>query len=144
MTLNKDSKLVKFSYLLERKKWQGADLGYSKIPAQTSLCAFFWRTFVFMPLFFCAALLAVVGGAYHLVIHWQITLVILAAIALSLGIIYLMSQAGKRRVVQRIFSPVGDLIDATVDRVTYSSGWKAFWAGFKTIKGKVCPVIEFK
>lgn len=40
MTLNRGSKLVRFAYYF-------ADFG---VPSQTSLCRFFWRAFVFMPL----------------------------------------------------------------------------------------------
>lgn len=121
MNLSRDSKLVRFSYIFYH-------LG---VPEQTSLCAFFWRTFVWNPIIICGALF-MVGMFISLVGHavWLIATLLGAAHSIALlvflgGVALLVVLTVKRR--PKFKTPVV----ATV-----------FWQGLKATKSKFCPIIK--
>ena len=125
MILNPKGKLVRWAYSFS--EWGP--------PSATTLCAFFWRAFFFIPLAW-TVIAGLVGGslwllgvfAYHL--PW-----------LSLGIITV-------GVIAYFFSPrfknvsykLEEKFDALEDTVRNST----FGQGVKAIKGKVCPIIYFE
>lgn len=136
MQLRKDSRLVRFSY------WPSNEV--DEIPPRTSLCAFFWRTFVFKPLIILVGTLVVgtltfliLRSAYH---HRTLALHLLGLAVLITLIVYLLNRNSTR--------VRSTLIQAESYIITSSRSLKAtitastFWQGLRTIKGKVCPIID--
>lgn len=114
MQINRRSKLVRFSYLIRPEG----------IPSRTTLCAFFWRTFVGMPILLATvlALLVYVGWSiYHYPLPW----------------------AGYTSVILLICGSFA-FCDYLTNKVKHGNlGNSTFVQGVKTIKGKVCPIITF-
>lgn len=147
--LNKDSKLVKFSYMLRSSKpvynEKGLHVEHSKIPRQTTLCRFFWRTFVFMPLFCimtvtAALTLLILGGSIILdnLVGASITA---GAAVLGLLLVEWVKLLTKKGYVDKaIDTAIVGPIDTTVLAVKNS----LFFQGLKTLKGKMCPIIYFE
>lgn len=162
MTLDRNSKLVKFSYFLNPTTTQvdhtrkvvtswGTEESYreySKIPFQTSLCAFFWRTFVFMPLAALAVVLAVCGGIYGLgllVVTFMGYVVygtlLVGACALALWEALRVSEyLGEKRTGRKIANAIADfgeaLENAPLTQITLGM--------FKAFKTKACPIIRIE
>lgn len=148
MVLDRNSKLVRFSYYLYPRRYYDileyradgtvvrATGGRSKVPASGSLCAFFWRTFVFMPaggLVMAFGLGSFVYGILTLLMRTPILVASLCGL-LVWGVVTLEDYLSKRPVKHRQYKPP----------FWERPGPQAFFQGFKTIKGKVCPVIEFR
>ena len=156
MELSKSSRLVRWAYQFDRQRWTGnmilddgrvVDDGeyrrlswysvdgiyareeMSNIPPRTSLCRFFWRSFLLVPILWVPMtivklLMLVVGFVIGLAGFFP-ALPFLSA-----------SGAG----ISNFLDRTGDAICAGVDAVREST----FVRGIKAIKGRVCPVIEFK
>ena len=117
MTLNRESWLVKWTYLMTSS-------GYP--PKKTTLCRFFWRCFVFMPLF-ATLVLGFLGGILYQ--SWQnpipTAIVVAAVIVIFLGCV------------------VGSMVQ---EKLAYSTlpqqiSQSVFVQGLKAVKGKFCPII---
>lgn len=119
MTLNSDSRLVRFAY-----SWPPD----SYVPVKTTLCRFFWRTFVFMPL------------AYAIMIGLPVTMTLMFAyetpkafLTIVLGLIWsVVLISSNADVIENRFEAIRDRVAPTV-----------FWQGVKSLKSKVCPIIRF-
>jgi hypothetical protein len=129
MKLNRDSKLVRFSYMLYNPIYQGYNSNgrriYGRVPLCTSLCFFFWQTFAFMPAI-CLLILGIpciLGYA-----AWQNPFVAGMALLASVFLI------GVGTLTAYTYNRLKDRPTPTLIRV--------FVAGIKTIKSKVCPIIE--
>lgn len=111
MTLNRGSKLVRFAYYF-------ADYG---VPSQTSLCRFFWRAFVFVPLFW-------------LLISTFISIVIFALYATTIATKGLLPLVlfGITGIVY-LLSTYSDVIKNSV-----------FIQGIKAMLEPYCPIIEIR
>lgn len=144
MELDPKSKLVRFAYFLRTKEGQPiydqegwiADMNYTNVPRTTTLCAFFWRTFVFMPLFW---LVSVVGGggllsvfiynivkdpgAFFVAAGIILAILIIVACVMSLPAIF---KALKTAATDTTVTPVKVAVE-----------------GIKTFKSKFCPIITF-
>lgn len=108
MRLDPKSKLVRWTYFLNP----------CGPPCQTTLCAFFWRGFVFIPLFWA---LIVIGIGVLLAIIWLHPGQTAAAVGLIgafLGTVWLAAQTSSHKFQQ-----------------------STFVQGVKAIKGKYCPII---
>lgn len=169
MKLDRDSKLVKFSYLfhmlLHAEKnyptgeiWKDPYGGeypvrqYAIIPFYTSLCAFFWRTFVLVPgvlvgfttaVGFVLYQLAMLCGVYTLEVAYVLRFagLVAATVAVLAGTEKRWAQwFTSNGAVNRGMTHVAD----TIDRVLDSDTMQTFWQGLKAIKGKVCPRIELR
>jgi len=131
MTLNPNSRLVRFAYSLFN---DGDKPGTRYGPKQTSLCAFFWRAFVFVPF----AWLTICGGAVFFVVSvlvfWKITLSALLGASLYFGVRYLYEVLIQPKVRAR----------RKANPRTEPSTVEVFVAGVRTIKAKMCPIIDFK
>ena len=116
MKLQRNSRLVRFAYSID---------GFP--PEHTTLCAFFWKTFLFTPLIW----LLIVGGTvlmagvviYHLVQFSIASSGIFPAIIVLVGLVtwWFMKKDVK-------------------DRIKAST----FVQGAKAIKSKFCPIITFE
>ena len=155
MVLDRDSKLVRFSYMLCAKQDQQdytqldqyghPHYEYSKVPYKTSLCSFFWRTFVFTPL----ALLCIMAGisfvlTMAVVASWKrpdIFFMILAGLVIAILLIIGINYTANHKLVQNSYYKVAYKLDK---RVFSTTAWQVFVAGVKTLKGKMCPIIELK
>lgn len=124
MTLNLRSRLVRWTYYLTSKY---------DMPDTTTLCGFFWRAFVFMPLFW----MLVVGGfgtilvaiVLHIILHpWQ-ALNILGVAVLLVGVFLFGAWLYNVEWMEVTPAAVRDSV---------------FVQGLKTLKGKMCPIIYFK
>lgn len=148
MILDRNSRLVRFGYLLNPPvyRWtpEGRYTKQTRVPLQTSLCAFFWRTFVFMPILCLSLLFITVEGVITVIRFWQFFLLGCAIAGVTLGSVFLIVQAAQRQLMSKVLTPVGESFDRGVDRIIFSSGWKAFWGGVWAIKGKICPIIQLK
>lgn len=165
MELRADSKLVKWAYFFGRKRqinWRvsrtdqwGTYDGYEytdvRYPKSTTLCRFFWRAFVFMPIFWL-----VVGGGASILL-WKLLLLILANLPMFLSIVlcaaltmasiflahrfgpdYILRPAGEA--AEKAFDATRDRVNRTVDRIEES----VFWQGLMALKSKICPIITIK
>lgn len=156
MVLNRDSKLVKFSYLLYKNKYRyhpdapydayyGAKWWHTNIPATTSLCAFFWRTFVFMPLLTAGSVAiaaGIIGGVGLFIYRYPFDFLAISGIVLTtLVIVFGAAHATRTKTAKRIASKAKKRM---LDPIIYASTWRVLVEGVKAIKGKVCPIIELK
>ena len=114
MTLDKMSKLVRWTYVLAHS-----------VPRQTTLCRFFWRAFVFMPLFWAMA-----GGAVGAFVYESI---------LSKGILPLLVVGVLAGVTGLVYILI-NVVPSIKDYVKEST----FVAGIKAVKSKFCPIVEIK
>lgn len=116
MHLSRDSKLVRFSYFFF----------HNGPPEQTTLCAFFWRTFVLNPIVLLAAATAIAGVVFMFG-HAIFLIVSFLGFFYSLALILFV-------VGLAIWRPtVKTPVVATV-----------FWHGLKATKSKFCPIIELR
>lgn len=140
MVLSRRSRLARFAYFGP----------FGPMPRQTSLCAFFWRTFVFVPIF-CAVVAALVGTLAVLIagVVWNhrrlwpyAAFFVSLIVVISLSIIYEDEiEAWHERhprfgVPTPLFSAGTHALDAVRDSF--------FVQGLKTLKGKLCPIIELR
>lgn len=141
MTLNPNSPLVKWTYFLRETEThykytgEGIEVEQARVPRVTTLCRFFWRAFVFMPLFWLLISSAVLGLVYGvLYFAWTYTTValsvVLGTVALGLFLFYLQKHSSK---IDLITSNACDLVMEST-----------FVQGLKTVKGKFCPIITFE
>lgn len=148
MKLNKHSKLVKFAYWMDTARWTGkyvtttgeivsdqqlwkrTDITLysqemSSIPARTSLCRFFWRAFLIVPLVsvpvvICYGVVAaggLIGG-------------------LISGIPFPKTNLGVGKYLDKAADGISNVVGAVLDSV--------FIKGLKAIKARVCPIITFE
>ena len=138
LKLNEQSKLVRWPNFLRSSSTYKAETGkWSKTPAQTTLCRFFWRCFVFMPLFW----LLVTGtptGILALAIHDFGILTILKYF--SGAVLGILATTG---VVAGYRADWSRGVRATVRDSIKSAGNSTFVQGAKAIKSKVCPIVRF-
>lgn len=121
MVLASRSRLVRWAYYLN-------DFGP---PAQTSLCAFFWRAFVFMPLFWLLMTFVV----------FSILFVICSVVYRNPGTFTALVLIGAIIILALRKSRT---ISRAVDNSLYCLEQTVFWQGVKTVKGKFCPIIYFR
>lgn len=147
MKLNKSGKLYRWTYFLSSKEFhhgtshfdlnlnqyiQDTPSYYSKGPDQTSLCSFFWRCFVWMPLFWLIVLTTIVMFSYAVgALTWRTRGILPLLVGIVVGTLYLIER--KKKVI-------GYWVEDTGDRL----GESVFVQGLMTIKGKFCPLIRFE
>jgi hypothetical protein len=117
MKLNKKGKLVRFGYCM------------GGVPYQTTLCRFFWRTFIFMPLFF---LLVAAGVVTCLASFWFVP-------GMAFGVVGILFSIALLTV---ILSYVEDR--RYFPMASYAVRNSVFGQGVKAIKSKICPFIDFE
>lgn len=169
MKLDRTSTLVKFSYLIHillnaekayptgtiTTRWdntQVQDMEYAVIPFRTSLCAFFWRTFVLVPGIIIGLGTALSVAAYMLArflgVHLLEVAYVLAALGnmAVIGMLLIWAEPWikpafvKGGVLDRMTTKLDDRITASIE----SGAVQSFIQGLKAIKHKVCPIIELK
>ena len=137
LQLSEQSKLVRWTYFLRDLNYNSSASIYSKIPAQTTLCRFFWRCFVFMPLFWCLplAFLTLVGMVIYMAyLDFGLLKMLLFSGAVTGGVALLFGSLYTARAVSRASS-----IKAFKANIANST----FVQGLKAIKSKVCPILRF-
>ena len=136
MTLNSHSRLVQWTYYFADSRYRGEDPEglsiYGKWPQHTTLCRFFWRAFVFVPLIW-ATIIGVgsfaIGGLCILL--WRNLLLsaqfagVISFVMVSCAAVYYW------------------LLPTNWSEVTYVSiKTSTFMQGVKAIKSKFCPIIH--
>lgn len=122
MVLKANSRLVRWTYI-----WRD-----SAPPSTTTLCRFFWRAFVFMPLAWlgivscCGILLTALGS-----VIWNDPFGFLWGLAL------VMTCAGFVSIALLVWFAGEKIIALTPQEIKES----AFVQGVKTIHSKMCPII---
>lgn len=154
MKLRANSRLVRWAYSMfafrlydayicradGRREW----LGFTKIPPHTTLCRFFWRAFVFVPLFWGVIVSACGAVLWFLVemADWQRVLTTAAQLTLLIigivAVIYLIKRYNRQ--ISVVLNPLSDKVECIQDTVTQS----VFWQGVKTLRGKLCPLITIE
>lgn len=135
MKLSRKSRLVKWAYLMP--PFEGP-------PYRTSLCAFFWRAFVFVPLFWLS--LVIIAGRLLFLYgkYWRYSISVTVVVALVVFAIITACNAAERRRDARAEENWqrrrAGLEPLPVRR--YRLADSVFWQGLKAVKGKVCPLIE--
>ena len=124
MKLNRTGFLYRWTYLLSNK-WDK--------PYQVSLCSFFWRCFVWMPLFWLLILSVV---AAFLFLSWESKGLLPLAITTIFCLIVLGVKCHSK--VVKYFPKVSERTGTVRGKIKQSF----FWQGLKTIKGKMCPIID--
>lgn len=135
MQLSEQSRLVRWTYFLRDRYYNPNTGKYSKAPAQTTLCRFFWRCFVFMPLFWVIVPgfpLTIIGLAIHDFGIWNVLKFVVTTLSVLLAIIGAV-------VVYNANWSKG--IRASIRHATTDS---VFVQGVKAVKGKLCPIITFR
>lgn len=131
MNLNPNSKLVRWAYFFSSyNNTPGTYFG----PRSTTLCAFFWRAFVIVPLVWLL-LLSLMGAV--LWVTWQTPMVV----ALYVGVIVLWF------ILWAILSIIIGAITRFVRKgstISSSSTLGVAAAGVRSIKQKFCPIIRFE
>ena len=131
MNLNPNSKLVRWAYFFSSyNNTPGTYFG----PRSTTLCAFFWRAFVFVPL----AWLFIFGlvGAVLLAI-WKTPLITLVYVGvLILWLVFLA-------ILSIIFREIARFVRKG-STISSSSTLGVAAAGVRSIKQKFCPIIRFE
>lgn len=124
-TLKRDSRLARWAYFFDDSTLQ-PDGRFNKVPPSTTLCALFWRAFVFVPLgvaVLVALLIFVLSAISHVIFTYPlrtlITLLCIAVIALFIRLVATLVSA-KDRFADTLFVQ-----------------------GVKAVKGKFCPIIKF-
>ena len=118
MTLHPESRLVRWTYFPNK---------LFRYPKHTTLCRFFWRAFVLMPL--CWVLIGIFITGFGIAIWEHLTtfslafVCILATIGLSGGLCALIHT---------------DWGTVTINSVKEST----LFQGLKTVKGRFCPIIH--
>lgn len=136
MTLDRNSLLVRFAYsVFSSKEWHGNF--FSRIPLRTTLCAFFWRAFVLVPLtWLCigCGLAFFVTAAFRVAKeYWHLELMV-AALAISLTPVIFIVIAVVHEYAEN---------EEYVDNLFYRLENSVFVQGAKSVKSKFCPIIEF-
>lgn len=141
MTLRRTSRLVRWAYWME----------IEKIPPQTTLCAFFWRAFLFAPLFALCITVTIgnmlfwIGkGVLWLILYFNLTallhfiggtVAVLLSMALLVGVVFALvfsaEWVGRRPVIEQRRESMKQRVRNSV-----------FVQGAKSIKGKFCPLIQ--
>lgn len=130
MKMNKDSRLYRWTYFLTYR--------YER-PTQTTLCRFFWRAFVFMPLFWGAIVGGLSASLFLLAKLSWLTKGIFPAILATAFLVYWLLNHYSRTVRDGARS-FGYKVEDVVEKVLKS----VFWQGVKAVKGKFCPIIRFE
>ena len=118
MTLSGQSRLVRWTYVLS--PWP---------PDQTTLCAFFWRCFIWMPLFWLMVVCLSVSATVLIVWgSWQTRGLAPLAVFLLALLIWLWDRydAASRQWAQRMEARIGQSV---------------FVQGLRALKGKLCPLV---
>jgi hypothetical protein len=122
MKLQRQSKLVRWAYSFD---------GKHDVPSYTSLCAFFWRAFVFVPLGWASivgivlfVIVMLVGGAWQ---HPRTAILVTTFMVVFTGLVV------NDKAINRKFRGIGDSIEESV-----------FWQGLVATKSKFCPLIEIE
>lgn len=144
--LSRDSKLVKWAYLLDSKsELEKYDVNYSVHPpvynlrpVRTSLCAIFWRTVLLTPLAIVAGLGFVIAGGVLIISVLAVILKLFMAhkvivLSATLGLLLAGALIAYKTEIEPYFLDTVDKAKSTV-----------LVQGFKAVKGKVCPVVEIK
>lgn len=123
MVIHRNGWLYRWTYLLS-SSWSRPD--------QISLCSFFWRAFLWMPLFWLtvgsgAAL--VLAGVWFILRHRMFWIALPWALVWAL-FMYITRKDGPANI---------KLADFT--KQVKSS---VFWQGLKAVKGRFCPIIRFE
>ena len=131
MQLDANSRLVKFAYWMNRPKVLGytatEDGGHwvavcSNIPNKTSLCKFFWRAFVIVPI---------------------ISPFVFAALSISAAFIWIGSRTPK--LPKPLFLSLAvDKLENKVAALADSIKYSTFIAGLWAFKQNICPIITFE
>jgi hypothetical protein len=120
MTLRSDSKLVRWAYFFS-----------SYPPKHTTLCAFFWRAFVSIPLAWLGMGLLVTFILY-VVGYGMFYQAPLASLIVTLSIIWGVIVPGNYQ----------KTLNATLKRALDRADEMVFMQGVKAFKSKFCPIIE--
>lgn len=140
MNLKLDSRLVRFAYFFARRDHHPS-AGYVK---KTSLCAFFWRCFVFVPLFWILLASALGVSIYEVGKNFTDFLmgaaIITVVVGAGLGIAFLIEYVQKK-INARRYKAEQDRWAGIVKEPTASS---LFFDWVTAKKRKVCPIITFK
>ena len=97
----------------------------SNIPAKTSLCRFFWRAFVIIPLISPFVVLA------------------MAAVSAAFGVSWVFRNLPKVRPPSRVTNFVEKATDVIEDAVL-AIKYSVFIQGLKSLKHSMCPIITFE
>lgn len=131
MNLNPNSKLVRWAYFFSSSmNTPGTYFG----PRSTTLCAFFWRAFVIVPLVWLF-IFGLVGAILWAI--WQAPLV--AATYVGVIVLYLVFLA----ILPIIFGEIARFVRKG-STISSSSTLGVAAAGVRSIKQKFCPIIRFE
>lgn len=152
MKLRADSKLVRFGYQLNQEERRYQDLSrpgwvmHSRIPPTTSLCEFFWRTFVFVPFALLSGVGVILGAVavlgvliYRYFSTFVLTLEVAAIAAVIMGILQLGIKLG---IINAAATRVGASIDKLATKVVDADVTQVVLGFIKATKQKMCPIIE--
>ena len=130
MKLSRQSRLVRFAYFF-------SDFGP---PNCTTLCAFFWRAFVLTPLVWFGVIFVLGVLIFHFAKFYYISVpVTVTAVAMFFAVARWVDGSKRKRREREYARERGEQVPPTVrERIADS----VFWQGLKTVKGKVCPLIE--
>lgn len=131
MNLNPNSNLVRWAYFFSSyNNTPGNYFG----PRSTTLCAFFWRAFVLVPLVWLF-LFSLIGAFFWAI--WQAPLV--AATYVGVIVLYLVFLA----ILPIIFGKIARFTKKG-STISSSSTLGVAAAGVRSIKQKFCPIIRFE
>ena len=123
MTLNRNGKLIRWAYCFSE----------DSPPKRVSLCSFFWRAFICVPLVWMFIMSLTLGALFFFIKYTIITKgFLLFLVLLVIGLVYLgetYDGTDQSSLTNRAYNKISNTI---------------FVQGIKTIKGKFCPIIEVK
>lgn len=129
MKVKRDGWLAWWAYMFSDSYHDGDYWG--AVPRRTSLCALFWRSVLLTPLVLLCCVGAVIALAaifgIFIVRFWRPIGITLGSVALVWGIIWLLMEWATRTEVD----------------IPYVVQESTLYKGFKSVKGKFCPIIDF-
>jgi hypothetical protein len=132
MILDHTSRLVRWTYVLNHSRRYYTDGVWRRAPHTTTLCRFFWRAFVLMPILWSSILFGFVHVSVLMWEHLHQSFVVLSLIAAAIAMVL-------------IIAGIGSTIRYAVRKGTLPSmasiANSTFVQGLKAIKRKVCPII---
>lgn len=144
MELNPKSRLVRFAYFFTPGDNHP---NHTWGPKQTTLCAFFWRAFVLVPLAWLIIATWVGIAIFETIKHpLQALVVVMGAVILigSTALIGIIQEHFRKRKELEREQKLLDYVNGVQRPTPDPTAFRVFLWWLKAKKRKFCPIIEFK